>query len=387
MKLKLRKRLWMVMLVVVACLPVLAFADIIHLNTGGKVEGKIIEKDIDFVKVRTVKGIVNISVDDIESIEERESVFDVYDKKLSEMPKDSADARFELGKWCREQGLEEEAEKHFGEVIALSPNHAGAREALGYVRTADGWERKQELKKEPEAKPGPDKEEKEPAKKVFKKKPRKKKAPRKSKKVFPKREPGKYTGKLQFQGKQEQYVYRIPQKYTGEEPLAFVVLLHGAGDSGDNFLNCVSSASGRDDAIMVAPENGQLPKQAVVELIKKFMKEFNIEKKRIYMFGFSMGGWHTSTVAPFLPKVFAAFVIAGAGNKSTPPAAQRNSPAAGILIGKKDPNYQHSVNAYKYYKKSGYDSKFWEFDGGHEFPGAKLMGEVFEWMFSKKKKK
>jgi predicted peptidase len=182
-------------------------------------------------------------------------------------------------------------------------------------------------------------------------------------------------------------VLQIPKKYTGEEALPFVILLHGAGDTADNFLRAVMTRLKHDDLIAVAPENATLPRDAVVELIKKYIKELNIDKKRIYMFGFSMGGWHTSTVAPFLPKIFAAFVIAGAGSKRGAPPAQKGCPSAGVLIGKTDPNYKHAVSAYNNYKRQGYDAKFWEFDGGHVLPDTKLMNEVFDWILSKKKGK
>ena len=86
-------------------------------------------------------------------------------------------------------------------------------------------------------------------------------------------------------------------------------------------------------------------------------------------------------------KVFAAFVIAGAGNKSGVPRANKGYPSAGILCGKSDPNYKHSVSAYEQYKRAGWDTKFWDFDGGHVLPGADLMNEVFDWMLSKKKGK
>jgi predicted esterase len=373
--------------------PAFLFADIVILNTGGKVEGRIIERTLDGVKVKTVKGIVDIPEDDIESIKECESVFDIYEKKLKETPEDDVEARFKLGLWCKEKELEDEAEKHFEEVIKLSPDHEEARAELGYVKTAKGWEILPPPKEEPTstAKKAqqPDlalaKKAAEAAQK--KKEPEKKEKKKKPGKTFPKRDPGITKDSFTYKGKEQSLVLEIPRKYTGEEPLPFVILLHGAGDKADNFLRAVMTRLKHDDLIAVAPENATMPKDAVVELIKKYLKELNIDKKRIYMFGFSMGGWHTSTVAPRLPKVFAAFVIAGAGNKAGVPKANKGYPSAGILIGKSDPNYKHSVRAYEAYKRAGWDTKFWDFDGGHVLPGSELMNEVFDWMLSKKKGK
>ncbi len=369
-------------------IPAVVLADIVYLNTGGKVEGKIIERTLDSVKVKTVKGVVDVPADDIDRIEECESVFDIYEKKLKELPEGDAQARFELGLWCKKKGLAEEAEKHFKEVVELSPDHEKARAELGYVKTARGWEIPPEPEKEPSSTVKPQKPD-PVAKKPVKPKNEPKAVKKKPGKTFPKRDPGIYKESFTYKGKEQPVVLRVPDKYTGEEPCPFVILLHGAGDSADNFLRAVGSSIRHDEAdlIMVAPENATMPKPGIIELIKKYIKDFNVDKKRIYMFGFSMGGWHTSTVAPRLPKVFAAFVIAGAGNKQGAPKAQKGYPSAGILIGKSDPNYKHSVSAYEQYKRNGWDAKFWEFDGGHTLPGPKLMNEVFDWILSKKKGK
>jgi predicted esterase len=390
MKSGLRPCLGLAVLCVLAAVPAILLADVVYLNTGGKVEGRIVEKDFDFVKVKTVKGMVSVPVEDIERIEEGESVFDVYEKKLKDTPEDDAQARYELGVWCKEQGLEDEARKHFEEAIALAPDHEGARAELGYVRTAAGWEipapppEEISSRKKPEQEPGPAvvKKAGEEAKKAEEKKEEKKDKPDKT---FPKRDPGITADSFTYKGANYSLVLEIPRKYTGEEALPFVILLHGAGDTADNFLRAVTSRLKYDDLIAVAPENATLPREAVVELIRKYVQELNIDKKRMYMFGFSMGGWHTSTVAPRLPTVFAAFVIAGAGNKSGVPPVGKDYPSAGILIGKSDPNYKHSVAAYEQYKRVGWDTKFWEFDGGHELPGSELLNEVFDWMLSKKK--
>lgn len=52
----------------------------------------------------------------------------------------AADEWFELGKWARERKLiEEEAKSAFREAIGFLPDHAKAREALGFAREGDKW--------------------------------------------------------------------------------------------------------------------------------------------------------------------------------------------------------------------------------------------------------
>jgi hypothetical protein len=63
----------------------------------------------------------------VASIEERSDVTDQADKP----PVDTAAARFALGRWCRERGLEELAAQHFARALELDAAHEGARCALG----------------------------------------------------------------------------------------------------------------------------------------------------------------------------------------------------------------------------------------------------------------
>ncbi len=116
--------------------------DIIYLNTGGKVEGKILSRDLDddSVRIRTINGTVEIATDEIERIEKCESVFDIYERKLKETPKTNAKSQYRLALWCKKKGLKAEAKRHFKKVIALSPDHEKARAELGYVKTDKGWE-------------------------------------------------------------------------------------------------------------------------------------------------------------------------------------------------------------------------------------------------------
>ncbi|MFH1422090.1 MAG: MBL fold metallo-hydrolase [Planctomycetota bacterium] len=136
----------------------LLYADIIHLDSGGKIEGKIISKDSNSITVRTTRGTVDIPLDEVVEIEESKTVIDEYEEKLEATPKDNADAIYKLALWCKEKALHSEAKTHFEEVVALKPDHKGARAELGYVKTPKGWEIPAPPKKdatEPNNKPDP----------------------------------------------------------------------------------------------------------------------------------------------------------------------------------------------------------------------------------------
>jgi hypothetical protein len=63
----------------------------------------------------------------------------LYEGKLAALSADDVPGHYLLGLWCRKEGLSAEAESTFERVVALSPDHEGARRELGYVRHGDRW--------------------------------------------------------------------------------------------------------------------------------------------------------------------------------------------------------------------------------------------------------
>lgn len=116
-----------------------ALADIIKLNTGGRVVGKIIEEDESQVVVETATGRTVIMREDILSIERGEELLDIYRKRLKEISQDSARDNYELGLWCKENKLAEQYEKHMLRAIELDSDYAPPHEELGYVFYRGKW--------------------------------------------------------------------------------------------------------------------------------------------------------------------------------------------------------------------------------------------------------
>jgi predicted peptidase len=124
------------------------------------------------------------------------------------------------------------------------------------------------------------------------------------------------------------YLIAMPEGYDAEgDAVPLLLFLHGAGERGEN-LNKVKLhgppkmvEQGRDfGAIVVSP---QCPKDswwtheidALVALLDKLEQEHNIDQKRIYVTGLSMGGYGTFALAARQPDRFAAAVpICGGGN-------------------------------------------------------------------------
>lgn len=135
-----RLRVWgaRLVLVVVAGGVSLAPGDILHLKSGGSIEGSIVERDGQRYKVRTLVGAVTVPADAVVRIEERPSVLDEYVERRQRTPNTPA-AQFELAHWCEEQGLESPSRTHLKRAIALDPDYEPARKVLGFVRVGDMW--------------------------------------------------------------------------------------------------------------------------------------------------------------------------------------------------------------------------------------------------------
>ena len=115
-----------------------ARGDILHLKSGGSVEGSIVERDGRRYKVRTLVGTVTIPADAVVRIEEKPSVLDEYVQRRDRTA-DTPAAQFELAQWCEEQGLKAPRRTHLKRAIALDADYEPARKALGFVRVGGIW--------------------------------------------------------------------------------------------------------------------------------------------------------------------------------------------------------------------------------------------------------
>ena len=118
-------------------------ADVIELNNGGIVVGKVVEQTDDYIVV-VAKGGVRTVLDreKIKSIERGEPE-EVYRRKLKEIEEESADEHYALGVWCERVKLKELAREEFEKCLILEPNHTEARKKLGFKFTREGWVRKE----------------------------------------------------------------------------------------------------------------------------------------------------------------------------------------------------------------------------------------------------
>jgi poly(3-hydroxybutyrate) depolymerase len=128
-------------------------------------------------------------------------------------------------------------------------------------------------------------------------------------------------------------------------PLAALMLLHGAGGKGSDMVDVWKSLALREHVVLIAP---QLPRELWFEqaapsvfrcVVADAERVVSIDAHRVYLFGYSMGGYLAFDGAMFDSDVFAAAgVYAAAINQdydSIVDSAQRKIPIA-MYIGDRD---------------------------------------------------
>jgi len=126
------------------------------------------------------------------------------------------------------------------------------------------------------------------------------------------------------------YGISVPNDYRPEQPRPLILALHPGGGGGmafygSNFMrSIVLGPLGELRAIIVAPDCSARawgdPKcdQAVMALLKKVQQEYTIDRRRVLVTGFSMGGRGTWFMASHHPDLFTAAIPMAASTGDEP---------------------------------------------------------------------
>ncbi len=122
------------------------FGDTIYLKNGRKFEGKLVEETAGAYRFK-IKGLgeQTFKKSDVLKIEKGETIFDQYETKRKALKKNDAQGHYDLGMWCRENGLKKQAVKAFKSAVAADENHAGAQQELGFVKYEGKWMPRKEM--------------------------------------------------------------------------------------------------------------------------------------------------------------------------------------------------------------------------------------------------
>jgi len=128
----------------------------------------------------------------------------------------------------------------------------------------------------------------------------------------------------------KRYVVYVPYGYQPDTKIPMILFLHGAGERGQNGLlqtevglaTSIRRHPERWNAIVVFPQcpAGRFYNEMVDDIdmcVEKTRKEYNIDDKRIYLTGLSMGGFGTWIYGAKRADLFSALVpICGGGELS-----------------------------------------------------------------------
>ena len=105
-----------------------AGGDVFHLRGGGQIEGEMINRDGGLVRIQTPHAQVTLSADDVVRVEQHPHARQIklYEELAGKIPK-TADGHYQLGLWCLEHGLADQAREEFNKALRCDAQHADAR--------------------------------------------------------------------------------------------------------------------------------------------------------------------------------------------------------------------------------------------------------------------
>lgn len=127
-------------------------------------------------------------------------------------------------------------------------------------------------------------------------------------------EPGTYVqATMEIAGADRTYYYYVPTSYDGSESVPLLVVLHGGGSCGMAELLRADGKAEQCGFIVVCPDYSTgilIP--YVSGIIDELTDTYNIDTRRVYAGGISMGGGSTAALVLALPdKIAAAGLVSG----------------------------------------------------------------------------
>lgn len=119
-----------------------AYGDVVRLQSGVELHGKIVKTDATVpahVVVELLSGArVSFPADQVTLHVVRPIAVEEYELRARQVA-DTVEARWELADWCRQKGLHPQRETQLLQLIELEPHHERARAVLGHVWKDGEW--------------------------------------------------------------------------------------------------------------------------------------------------------------------------------------------------------------------------------------------------------
>lgn len=135
---------------------------------------------------------------------------------------------------------------------------------------------------------------------------------------------------IKLNSKAIKYVVYVPSVYDARKPIPTILFLHGKGECGTDGLRQITVGLGgavmqnveKWPYLIVFPQkqeeqnDWEQEEEMVMAILDRTIKEYNVDKNRLYLTGLSQGGHGSWAIAARHPHMFAAVApICGWGSK------------------------------------------------------------------------
>lgn len=117
----------------VALLAAVSSADVLHLKTGGRVEGMIVRETASSITLDVGMGEVSLAKSSVARVERKDSALSEYRARLASLRSGDVSALADLARFAAENGLRNESRLAWSRVLSLEPGNVEAHLALGHV--------------------------------------------------------------------------------------------------------------------------------------------------------------------------------------------------------------------------------------------------------------
>lgn len=115
-----------------------ARADVFYLVSGAIVEGDLAEERGDRLRILLDGEAVTLLKTDVRQRDAAPTTRQRYQAERAKHA-DTAQDEYELGVWCDDRGMADEARAHYRAAVTREPTLTAAWQALGYVPVGDAW--------------------------------------------------------------------------------------------------------------------------------------------------------------------------------------------------------------------------------------------------------
>ncbi|MCB2357263.1 dienelactone hydrolase family protein [Clostridium estertheticum] len=198
------------------------------------------------------------------------------------------------------------------------------------------------------------------------------------------------------------YMVYLPQSYNTIKKWPLILSLHGSGERGNNIDNVkkwgihkMLRENNNFPFVVVSPqcpigEIWEMQFNILKDLLDEIGNNYNIDNERIYLTGYSLGGYGTWNFAILNPERFSAIVPISGGAVSPQKSLKLKNMPIWVAHGDSDTvvQFEESKRIVNYLKKYNPNIIFKVYKGaGHEVcTTAYEEPELFKWLLKQKRK-